>query len=189
MNWNRAICSGLIVLMTGILSGCATLVSDRKYEVTMDNSGGPTYFSVYDARNQVVESGVTPKQVTLKANANAKLFRKSKYSVVFAGRDGVDQQTLHGKIDWWTAGNIIIGGLPGLAIDTMSGAVWRLDSRVTGQVPAEMLVSNRTHGAAVLASHSNKNSAFAGHAVADKTTGSNIRQASFGKTNNYSGLR
>jgi hypothetical protein len=142
------VCSSFVLS----LSGCATILSERKYEVTIDNPGGPTCFSVRDRRNQVIESGVTPHQVTLDAKSGWVM--SAKYKIDYAGQNGVQTRELKAKIDPWTAGNIVIGGVPGIAIDAVSGAMWRLDRRVTGQVPAELVVANESQGAALLASGS-----------------------------------
>jgi hypothetical protein len=139
----------LIALMSPVLSGCATLVSDRSYQVTVDNAAGPTYFSVIDRDNKVVQSGVTPQQVTLRSSAGP--FRPAKYRVVYASTSGVHEQPLDPDINWWTAGNIVIGGVPGIVIDAASGALWRLDDRVTGRVAMDQLVSNPQQGNAILA--------------------------------------
>ena len=148
----------LVSILTCSLSGCATFVSGRKYEVTMDNSGGATYFSVFDNKNRVVHSGVTPQQVTLKSSSAP--FRPARYHVVYAGQDGTQQVDLNAGLNWWTAGNVVIGGVPGVVIDAASGALWRLQPNVTGQVPPQSVVSNPTHGAAVLAAHSGRGSSI-----------------------------
>ena len=113
----------MILLASGFLSlplsGCATILSDRSYEVTIDNAAGPTYFSVVDRDNRVIQQGVTPQQVTLRSSAGP--FRPAKYRVVYAGQSGVQEQPLDPDINWWTAGNIIIGGIPGVAIDAATG--------------------------------------------------------------------
>lgn len=139
----------LATLLCSALSGCATLLSDRSYEVTVDNAAGPTYFSVMDRDNKVVQSGITPQQVTLKSSAGP--FRPAKYRIVYASTSGVLEQPLDPDINWWTAGNIVIGGVPGVVIDAASGALWRLDDRVTGRVPMDQLVSNAQQGNAILA--------------------------------------
>ena len=174
---NRTVCSWLLISVFACsLSGCATIVSGRKYEVTMDNSGGATYFSVLDDENRVVHSGVTPQQVTLKSSSAP--FRPAKYHVVYAGQDGPQQIDLNTSINWWTAGNIVIGGVPGIAIDAASGALWRLQPNVIGQVPPQSVVSNPTHGAAVLAGHSGQGSS-AGDVAVTADPADNVRQASF----------
>lgn len=174
----RKIGSCLIFLaFTCSLSGCATILSDRKYEVTVDNSGGPTYFSVRDRKNQIVESGLTPQQVTL--DASSSLFRPAKYKVDYASQDGIQTRDLNARVDWWTAGNIVIGGVPGLIVDGASGAMWRLEPRVTGQVPSEFVVINPTHGSALLAGHPVPSTSPQGNEAASGQT-ADIRQASFG---------
>ena len=174
---NRTVCSWLLISVFACsLSGCATIVSGRKYEVTMDNRGGATYFSILDDENRVVHSGVTPQQVTLKSSSAP--FRPAKYHVVYAGQDGPQQIDLNTSINWWTAGNIVIGGVPGIAIDAASGALWRLQPNVIGQVPPQSVVSNPTHGAAVLAGHSGQGSS-AGDVAVTADPADNVRQASF----------
>lgn len=138
-----------VVILCPSFSGCATLLCDRSYQVTIDNAAGPTYFSVMDRDNKVVQSGLTPQQVTLKSSAGP--FRPAKYRVVYASTTGVHEQPLDPDINWWTAGNIIIGGVPGVVIDAASGALWRLDDRVTGRVPMDQLVSNPQQGNTMLA--------------------------------------
>ena len=122
----------------------------------MDNSGGATYFSVLDNKNRVVHSGVTPQQVTLKSSSAP--FRPAKYQVVYAGQDGVQKYDLNARINWWTAGNIVVGGVPGVAIDAGTGALWRLQPKVIGQVPSQKVVSNTTQGATLLAAYSSRGS-------------------------------
>ena len=177
----RTVCRLLLIsIFTCSLSGCATIVSGRKYEVTMDNSGGATYFSVLDNQNRVVHSGVTPQQVTLKSSSAP--FRPAKYHVVYAGQDGPQQHDLNASINWWTAGNIVIGGVPGIAIDAASGALWRLQPNVTGQVSSQNVVSNPTQGAAVLAARSSEGSS-ADDVAATAGPRGNVRQASFDNAN------
>lgn len=170
--WTLMICVGLSFSLTG----CASILSKRKYEVTMNNTGGPTYFSVHDHKNNLVQSGVTPQQVTLKSNAAP--FRPAKYHVVYAGTDGVQRHDLNAQIDWWTAGNIVIGGVPGVVIDAGTGALWKLPPEVTGYVPAEKIVSNSTQGATVLASYS-QSSASGGPGA--RTPPSNVQPAMHGQ--------
>ena len=177
MNRNRTVGSWLLIfIFASSLSGCATIVSGRQYQVTMDNTGGATYFSVLDNKNRVVHSGVTPQQVTLKSSSAP--FQPAKYHVVYASQDGAQQYDLHARINWWTAGNVVIGGVPGIVVDAASGAMWRLEPQVTGQVPSQKVVSNATQGAAVLADHSGGGSPTTDVAATGSTAGT-VRQASF----------
>lgn len=177
MNWNRIFgCWFLIVICGGTLSGCATIVSGRKTEVTLDNSGGATYFTVMDNNNRVVDSGVTPKQVTLKTTQT--WLQPAKYHVVYASQDGVEQYNLNAGFNWWTAGNIVIGGVPGIAIDAATGALWKLQPQVIGHVPQQRIVSSENEGAAIVAAHTGMGSANSNLANANNPQ-SHVQQASF----------
>jgi hypothetical protein len=177
MNRNRTVNCWLLMLICGsTLSGCATIVSGRKTEVTLDNSGGATYFSVLDNHNRVVDSGVTPKQVTLKTTQN--WLTPAKYHVVYASQEGVEQYDLNAGFNWWTAGNIVIGGVPGIAIDAATGALWKLQPQVVGHVPQQQIVSSENQGAAVVAAHTGMgtpNSNFGN----PNSPQSHVQQASF----------
>ena len=131
------------------VSGCATILSGRSSELTVDNSGGPTYFTVYDRQHHPVQSGVTPKKLTLKTSEGP--FKPARYSVAYAGQNGPMEQSVSTNVNWWTAGNIVIGGVPGLVVDAASGAMWKLDPRVVGQIPSQHVVSNSVQGNEILA--------------------------------------
>ncbi|MFO1003684.1 MAG: hypothetical protein U0936_25415 [Planctomycetaceae bacterium] len=150
---NRQIRNWLLILVfASSLSGCATIISGRKSQVTVKNHAGPTYFNVVDQNGHVVHSGVTPAQVTLKTSEKA--FRPAKYAVVYAGQEGVYRQEVTRDINWWTAGNIVIGGLPGVIVDAGTGALWTFESDVYGNVPAHLLVADRGQGEAIIAGNS-----------------------------------
>ena len=177
MNRKHVLVRGLLIsLLACSFSGCASIMSDKKYEVTMDNSGGPTYFTVKDHKSRIVQSGLTPKQVTLPAKT--KWLLPAKYNVFYAGRDGVEQHQLKARLDWWTAGNLVLGGVAGMAVDAVTGAMWKLDDRVTGQVPAQNIVSNESEGGTVLASY--QSSEPADTTTANGLQPTEVRQASFG---------
>ena len=177
MNRNRTVAYWLWLIFCGsTLSGCATIVSGRKTEVTLDNSGGATYFSVMDNNHRVVDSGMTPKQVTLKTTQT--WLTPAKYQVVYASQDGVEEYDLNAGFNWWTAGNIVIGGVPGIAIDAATGALWKLQPQVIGHVPQQRIVSNENQGAAMLAAHTGNGSAHGSFASAN-TPQSHVKQASF----------
>ncbi len=174
MNRNHVILRGLLLtFVVCSFSGCASIMSEKKYEVTMDNKGGPTYFTVHDHKNRVVQSGMTPQQVTLPAKT--KWLMPAKYTVGFAGVDGIERHQLKAGLDWWTGGNIILGGIPGFIVDAATGAMWKLDERVTGQVPQQSVVANAAHGGAMMASYSTESTSGS-----DNPQGTTVRQASFG---------
>lgn len=129
----------------GFSGGCATIVSERKYEVTIDNPPAPTCFSVYDRKNEVVEQGITPQQVTLDAKAFP--FWPAKYSVVMAGTESTSQKLeVQAGFDPWIAGNLVLGGGLGAVVDGATGAMFRLPKRVTGSVSPQYAVTDRSMG-------------------------------------------
>ena len=168
----------LILVFACSLSGCATIISGRKSQVTVKNHAGPTYFNVVDQSGNVVHSGVTPAQVTLKTSVKA--FRPAKYDVIYAGQEGVYRQEVSRDINWWTAGNIVIGGIPGLLVDAGTGAMWQFDSEVHGSVPAHLVVADRDHGEAIIAGN-NMPASGAMMTAEQIQPQPHIRQASFGE--------
>lgn len=140
----------LVSFVVPMLSGCATILSDRKYPVAFENSGGPTYFAVRNRKNEIVHQGVTPQQVTL--DSKAAPFWPAKYNVTFAGQgDFVEQRELKANIDPWVAGNILFGGIPGTVVDGATGAMWKLPARVAGEVPTNLAMTDVTQGAKIAA--------------------------------------
>ncbi len=126
-------------------TGCATLLSDKKYPVAIDNVNGSTYFSVHDRNNELVYQGVTPQQVTL--DAKSMPFWPAKYKVVFAGDQGRTQQSeIRASFDPWTAGNIVVGGVVGLAVDGFTGAMFKLPKTLNGTVPPQYAVTDIDQG-------------------------------------------
>lgn len=171
----------LILVLACSLTGCATIISGRKSQVTVKNHAGPTYFNVVDQNGNVVHSGVTPAQVTLKTSSKA--FRPARYDVVYAGQEGVYRQEVSRDINWWTAGNIVIGGIPGLLVDAGTGAMWKFDSEVHGSVPAHLVVADRSLGEAIIAG--NNSSASGPIMTAEQHQAQpHIQQASFGEPTN-----
>ncbi len=125
--------------------GCATIVSDRRYNVTVDNPSGSTYFTIKDRKSKIIHSGVTPQQVTLDARSSN--FLPAKYKVTYAGSGSATQtKELNAGVDPWIAGNLIIGAVPGLIVDGVSGAMWKLPSRIEGNVSEQYTVTDTRQG-------------------------------------------
>ena len=150
-NFTRSLLGSIaaIMLVTS-MSGCATVLSERRYPVTIDNAEGPTFFSVHDRKNQVIHQGVTPQQVTLDAKAFP--YWPARYSVAFAGVQSTTQvQEVKAKLDPWSAGNLLLGGVPGFAVDGATGAMFKLPKKVSGTVPTQFAVTDTTQGSQLVA--------------------------------------
>ena len=144
-------CLMLISTFVPLLSGCATIASDKKYQVNVENPAGPTYFAIYGRKNRLVQQGITPEQVTLEAKSVP--FWPASYKVAFVGENGAEHKELKAGFDPWLTGNIVFGGagLAGLAVDGLTGAMFKLPGQVFGGIRPGALVSDVTRGGQILA--------------------------------------
>ena len=135
----------LAVFAAMMSSGCATVISQSKYPVTIDNAGAPTFFSIQDRKQNTIHQGVTPQMVTLDAEAFP--FWPAKYDVVFAGGDQHTQRRqLKAGFDPWIAGNILLGGGAGAIIDGATGAMFKLPNQLKGDVPGAYAITEPAVG-------------------------------------------
>ncbi|QDT06144.1 hypothetical protein K227x_45520 [Rubripirellula lacrimiformis] len=155
MKSHQLLAGALAIGIAAGSTGCATVVSERRYPVTIDNPPAPTYFSIYNRKNEVVHQGVTPQQVTLDAKAFP--FWPAKYTVVLSGTDSTSQrQELKATLDPWFAGNILIGGGAGAVVDGATGAMFRLPPRVAGNVAPQYAVVEPNMGSMLATSEMTK---------------------------------
>ena len=113
-------------------TGCASIVSDSTYPVSIRSNPDNSSFAIYDEKGDKVHSGRTPTTVTLKAGDG--YFSKAKYTLKFK-KNGYEEQTvsLNPELDGWYIANILLGfpGLIGiLVIDPISGAMFKLPETV-----------------------------------------------------------
>jgi hypothetical protein len=100
--------------LTLLFSSCATIISGSKQNVKF--ASNPSSASIFIDE---VEVGKTPFEI--------KLARKSEHSVMIK-LDGYQtfQTNLTKEFNAWYLGNILIGGLIGLIIDPITGAIYNL---------------------------------------------------------------
>jgi PEGA domain len=109
--------------VTFLMSSCATIVSGSKQNVKF--SSNPSTATIFIDE---VEVGKTPFEI--------KLARKSEHSVMLKLEGYQTYQTkLTKKFNAWFLGNILIGGLIGIIIDPITGAMYNLSP---DQVNAQM---------------------------------------------------
>ena len=108
------------------MSGCASIVSDSQYPVSITSTPAGANFEVRNRAGKVIHSGTTPGNVTLKSGAG--YFKGETYTIAFRKEGFADQQTtLNSSLDGWYWGNIVFGGLIGmLAVDPATGAMYKL---------------------------------------------------------------
>ena len=69
-------------------------------------------------------------------------------------------------------------GVPGIAIDAATGALWKLQPQLIGHVPEQRIVSSESQGAAMVAAHTGIGSANSNLSHAGNPQ-SHVQQASF----------
>lgn len=108
---------GALVLL---LTGCASIISKKDYPVSITSMPSGASFVVTNKRSVDVTSGTTPQTVTLRA-------KDGPFQVVFnqAGQPET-VATIKRKLDGWYFGNLIFGGIIGLIVDPITGAMFRL---------------------------------------------------------------
>jgi len=123
---------GLALAATTLtLAGCASIVSESQYPVTITSTPPGATVIVRDANAREMHKAQTPTTLTLPASAG--YFSKARYSLEFSKEGHATAQTpLQAMVDPWYFGNIIFGGLIGLAIvDPLTGAMWELEDNVS----------------------------------------------------------
>ena len=110
-----------------LIVGCATIIHGTRQNIAVS--------SVPSGAKVIVKGvymGTTPAVIKLKRNeSNITLrFEKEGYEPV--------EVALNRSVDGWIAGNIIFGGLIGLAIDFISGGAYKLSPSEVNAVLAEL---------------------------------------------------
>ncbi len=120
----------VLVIFCFLISSCASIISKSQYPVTISSSPDQAEITIYDEDGMKIYKGKTPTTVTLKAGDA--YFDGKDYIVHFA-KEGYEKQTvtISSKLDGWYVANLLFGGLIGLLIvDPLTGAMWKLDSRI-----------------------------------------------------------
>ncbi len=112
-----------VALCAVITSGCASIVSGRHADVTIDSLPTQAHVVIRDKRGREVANTMTPATVTLKRKD--KWIFPARYTATLSapGHEPIDVP-IHSTVNPWVLGNVIIGGIPGIIIDSATGAVW-----------------------------------------------------------------
>ncbi|WP_179315208.1 PEGA domain-containing protein [Winogradskyella undariae] len=110
----KTIFKSILFLSVLLLSSCATIISGSRQnvEITSEPSSAKVYINE-------IEIGQTPVQKNLKRNQEYQLTLKL---------DGYKtyETKLEKKFNAWYIGNVLIGGIIGLVIDPITGAMHKL---------------------------------------------------------------
>jgi len=115
-----------VIGMAMLTTGCASIVSDSSYPVTINSNPEGATFLVTNDKGVQIHSGRTPSTVTLKSGSG--YFSSASYTVTLK-KEGFEDKSfvIESKLDGWYVGNILFGGLIGfLIVDPITGAMWKL---------------------------------------------------------------
>ena len=122
--WLLALLAGIIIVI--VIVSCATIIHGTRQEISVNSMPSGAKVIV-----RGVHMATTPAVIELKRNqSNIVLrFEKEGYEPV--------EIALRRSVDGWIAGNIIFGGLIGLAIDFLDGAAYKLSPSEVSAALAE----------------------------------------------------
>jgi len=127
----------LLCFMVGLclicMAGCASIVSDSTYPVTISSTPKDAQLTIKNDQ-RTIYSGTTPATVTLDASEG--FFQSAEYTAKIDKQGyGTYRKTINAGLDGWYIGNIAFGGLIGwLIVDPATGAMWKLDSNVNANL-------------------------------------------------------
>lgn len=111
--------------MLASLTGCASIISGRHVDIPINSTPSGANVSVRNSDGELVAQAVTPARVSLKRGRGV-LRRPPKY-IATIDKPGYETQSvqLNPSVNPWIAGNLVLGGVIGLAADSATGAMWR----------------------------------------------------------------
>lgn len=112
-----------IIVLSILFSNCASIIHGTKQDVSISSNPSKAIVTIDN-----IERGKTPITVELS--------RKDHHTVQIVLDGFFPYETkLTRKVDGWIAGNVIFGGLVGLAVDAITGGMYKL---TPDQIQAEM---------------------------------------------------
>jgi hypothetical protein len=107
-----------------LLAGCASIISGRRSEVAFNTFPPGAHVSIRDRGGRPVASFNAPGVANLKRQG--RFFTPAYYTATISAPGYQTAQVPIGStLNPWLAGNVIIGGIPGIVIDSATGAAWK----------------------------------------------------------------
>jgi len=107
------------LILAVFAAGCASIISGTKQEVSVGSTPPGATVTFKTTGGMTVFTGTTP--------ASCRLPRSDNYLVVIK-MDGYKDQEIYINRDFngWFIGNLLCGGLIGMVVDAVDGAMWNL---------------------------------------------------------------
>ena len=115
-------------MVAALHTGCATILGDRSYPVTITSEPPGAKVEAKDQKGVSRFTGVTPTTAILDSGVG--YFTRARYTVTTT-KEGYSsaQQQLSSSVSGWYWGNILFGGLIGmLIVDPATGAMYEIDN-------------------------------------------------------------
>jgi len=126
---------GIVIFVMG--TGCASIVSKSQYPVTITSNPVGATVTVKNKSGVEIHRAVTPATISLSASNG--FFSSARYTLEFQKEGHLPGSTsFSAGLDGWYFGNILLGGIIGmLIVDPATGAMWKLDDMVYGNLAPE----------------------------------------------------
>lgn len=119
----------LILAITLPISGCASLISDNTYDVSIISEPADAAFTITDSKGKLVSEGVTPAVVPLDSFGG--YFRRAHYDVTYSHAEHPDTAVkLKATFSPFYFFNYPFGAAIGFLIDPFTGAMFNLPKEV-----------------------------------------------------------
>ena len=118
---------GVLSLM--LFTGCASIISGGNTEVSITSNSPDASVCIRNSVNRsVVYSGKAPLTIELKTSKA--VFEPSSFilEVTDKQKNNKQQRVITANFNPWFIGNFILGGILGMGVDAVSGAVYKFDS-------------------------------------------------------------
>ena len=117
------------VLAIGMLTGCATIIGQTNYDVTISTNAPNATVKIRNTTGFIIHQGTAPLTVNLTSSKG--FFNSASYHIdIIAENKKKQTRVLNAYFNAWFLGNFIFGGWPGMLVDGISGACYKLDDAV-----------------------------------------------------------
>jgi hypothetical protein len=106
-------------------TGCASIISGREADIAIKTNPSQAQVAIQNEKGDTVATSTTPAKISLKRSNG--MFRKAPRYAAVIEKPGYEtsQVDIKPKVNPWILGNVVFGGVIGLAADSATGAIWR----------------------------------------------------------------
>lgn len=133
MNSSHFVVSAAGIALLSVFLGCASVISGREAEVAINSNPSHAHVAIRNEKGETVTTSTTPAKVSLKRTNG--LFKKAPRYTARIQKPGYQsaQVEINPKLNPWVFGNILLGGVIGLAADSATGAIWKYSPNAIAQ--------------------------------------------------------